>query len=122
MKRARFRALVEEALAELPQEFRERLDNVAIMIEDRPSAEEMASVGAEDRYELLGLYLGVPQTERDSGYHMVLPDRIVLYQKNIEDVCESDEEVRQEVKLTVAHEIAHHFGISDEELDRLGLG
>ncbi|MBI2867955.1 MAG: metallopeptidase family protein [Chloroflexi bacterium] len=122
MKRAHFRALVDQALAELPREFLDRLENIAILIEDWPSMQELDEVGMDDRYGLLGVYLGLPLSERGSSYNMALPDRIILYQKNIEDSCATEHEVREQVKVTVAHEIAHHFGISDEDLERWGLG
>ena len=122
MRRREFRNLVKQALDGLPAEFLRRLDNLAITIEDWPSDEELKHLRRKDRLQLLGLYVGVPLIDRSSSYNLVLPDRIILYQKNIEATCESEEEVQRQVQLTVAHEIAHHFGLSDEELARLGLG
>jgi predicted Zn-dependent protease with MMP-like domain len=121
MRRKEFRRLVQQALAELPSEFLHRLDNVAITIEDWPGQDDLEFAGVQDRYDLLGLYVGTPLPER-SGYNLALPDRIILYQKNIEAASENDDEALQQIKLTVIHEVAHHFGITDEELERLGLG
>ena len=108
-KQKKFEALVREALKELPEKFRLRLENVGIVIEEEH----------EDK-ELLGLYEGVPQTHRDSGYTFVMPDKITLFRKALCEACETEEELRREIRHTVMHEIAHHFGISDERLDEIG--
>ena len=100
----RFHALVADALDSLPDDIRARLDNVEIVVED---------TGAPDT---LGLYHGIPQTERDAGYSLVLPDVITIYRAPIEARARSDDELASEVRRTVLHEIAHHFGISDERL------
>jgi predicted Zn-dependent protease with MMP-like domain len=98
------------------------MENVEVMIAEWPSARDLAEAGMEknERAELLGLYSGVPLTERDTGY-AVLPDRITLFQGSIQRVTGSDPEaIREEVRITVVHEVAHHFGISDERLKELG--
>jgi predicted Zn-dependent protease with MMP-like domain len=107
----RFAALAQAALAELPPELAGRLDNVALFIEDEPPTEDPG---------LLGYYEGIPQTERDSMYGGVLPDRIVLFRHSILEGCDTQAEVVREVGITVAHEIAHHFGIDDDRLHALG--
>lgn len=114
-----FERLVLEALRGLPGVFRDRLDNLDVVVEDWPSQEELASVGLEGRYELLGLYHGVPLTDRYS-YNMVLPDKISLFQRPIEAICRTRQDVVEQVRRTVVHEIAHHFGIDDEHLDGTG--
>ena len=107
----RFEQLVEEALAAIPAELRGLIDNVAILIERRA-----------DDPSLLGLYDGVPLTDRHDYGGMVFPDRIFLYQDPICAMCTTADEVRDEVLVTVVHEIAHHFGIDDDRLHELGWG
>jgi predicted Zn-dependent protease with MMP-like domain len=114
--RQRFEKLVSEALEELPPRFAERLSNIDVEVRDWPSADEMRAARVPPGRLLLGLYRGVPQTRRSQGYNMALPDRIFIYQQPIERVCGSDDEMRQRVRRTVLHEIAHHFGWSDAEL------
>jgi len=109
LRRARFARLVSRAVAELPERYRVRMRNIEIVIEDEPPAESG---------DLLGLYEGVPLTERrDEPY---LPDRISIYRRNIEAMSSSPRVQAKVVRDTVIHEIAHHFGISDERLDELG--
>ncbi len=120
MCRSDFRLLVSQAISELPDFILGKMDNVAITIEDWPSPEQLSGQDVS-RYDLLGLYLGVPLTERHSNYNFVLPDRIMIYKKNIESRASSIAELKQHVKETVIHEVAHHFGISDAELERFGL-
>jgi len=122
MKREVFERLVAEALDGLPEQLRTHMENVEVIIAEWPSARDLAEAGMEknERAELLGLYSGVPLTERDTGY-AVLPDRITLFQRSIQRVTGSDPEaIREEVRITVVHEVAHHFGISDERLEELG--
>jgi predicted Zn-dependent protease with MMP-like domain len=106
----RFEELVAEGLDALPEALKRAIDNVAIIVE------------TESRHRnLFGLYEGIPLTERDfQGYTGVMPDRITLYQATICSVCSSEEDVRAQVRKTVIHEIAHHFGISDPRLEELG--
>ena len=120
MRRSDFRQLISQAISELPEFIVRKMDNVAITIEDWPGPEQLHGLDTS-RYDLLGLYLGIPLTERTSNYNFVLPDRIIIYQKNIESRASSVEELKQHVKETVIHEVAHHFGISDAELKRFGL-
>jgi predicted Zn-dependent protease with MMP-like domain len=109
--RRRFESLVADALDELPGWVQEAMDNVAVVVEDRPP---------DDDPDLLGLYEGIAQTERES-YAGVLPDRITLFRSTIEaEAGEDDEELRAQIAETVVHEIAHHFGISDDRLEALG--
>jgi predicted Zn-dependent protease with MMP-like domain len=120
MTLAEFEKLVLEALDQILDEISDRLDNVDVVVEDWPTSEQMAGSGIEDGHYLLGLYEGIPLTDR-YGYDMVLPDKITLFQKPIEAICSSDEEVVAEVRTTVVHEVAHHFGIDDDSLDEMGV-
>lgn len=123
MNEVTFEKLVAEALDSLPQEFLLRLENVEVIIEDWPSDEDLVEAGleGEDPRELLGLYVGVPLTARDTNYAGALPDRIVLYKRSIESWAGEDPEaVREEVRHTVIHEVAHYYGISDERLQEMG--
>jgi predicted Zn-dependent protease with MMP-like domain len=117
-----FEALVAEALDDLPEYVRQRLENVAVVVEERATAERLERFGRAPEYDLLGLYEGVNRVDRASGYHLVAPDRITLFWKPIlEEVGSSDPElIREEVRKTIIHEVAHHFGIDDAELERLG--
>lgn len=117
-----FAELVAEALDSLPQEFLERMENVEVLIEDWPSREDLEAAGLSprDRGYLLGLYHGVPLTHR-GAFYSALPDRITIFQKPIERLAgEGDDAIREQVRHTVIHEIAHYYGISDERLDELG--
>jgi predicted Zn-dependent protease with MMP-like domain len=115
-----FEELVAEALNSLPPDIQEKLENVEVVVEWRPSPAQMRRMGLGSGQTLFGLYEGVPLTERTSGYGMVLPDKITIFRQPIEAYCHSDQEVRQTVRRTVLHELAHHFGISDERLRELG--
>jgi predicted Zn-dependent protease with MMP-like domain len=108
----RFDELVADALDLIPAELAAAFDNVVVLVEDR-NAEEP---------ELLGLYEGVALTERDSNYAGSLPDTITIYRGALLEMCGSDDEVVDEVRITVIHEIAHHFGIDDDRLHELGWG
>lgn len=116
----KFEALVVQALDELPAFFKDRLQNIEVLIADWPTEEELAQAGLGPDELLLGLYQGIPLTERTSDYGLVLPDTITLYRKCIAEVCDTPEEIVREVQQTVKHEIAHYFGISDERLQELG--
>ena len=120
MERERFEELVEKALEELPEQFRERLSNIDIEVEDFPSPADMRIARVPSGGLLLGLYRGMPQTRRGLSYNLVVPDRIIIYQRSIERVCRSDEEIVERVGHVVRHEIAHHFGIDDDALRRMG--
>jgi predicted Zn-dependent protease with MMP-like domain len=107
-----FEDLVAEALDEIPDELARLVDNVVIVVEDdSPEGES-----------LLGLYEGVPLTERGASYAGVMPDRITIYRRPILSICDTTDDVLDEVHITVVHEIAHHFGIDDARLHELGYG
>ena len=120
MRRSRFRRLVERALDEIPDQLANRMDNVVILLRNQPTAEELESLGLGPRHTLLGLYVGQPLTNR-GWYGETLPDRIMIYQQPIESVCHSEDEVVEQVRETVLHEVAHHFGIDDDRLDEIGI-
>ena len=105
-----FERLVSDALDEVPAELMALLDNVVVLVEDRNDEEP----------ELLGLYEGYALTERGADYGGSLPDRIMIYREAICDVCDDEDQVAEEVTITVVHEIAHHFGIDDDRLHELG--
>ena len=113
MSEAEFELLVSDALDDLPPELAALIDNCVILVEDSPPPGEP---------DLLGLYDGVPLTERGTTYSGVLPDRIFVYRLPTLAICETPEDVREEVHITVVHEIAHHFGIEDARLHELGYG
>nr|WP_230417139.1 metallopeptidase family protein [Micromonospora tarapacensis] len=112
MGRERFEELVGEALDEVPEELLALMNNVVILVEDDPPPGE----------DLLGLYEGHALTARGWDYAGVLPDRILIYRKPILRICHTDDDVVEEVAVTVVHEIAHHFGIDDARLHELGWG
>ena len=119
MERERFEDLVEEALQELPAMFREKLENLAIMVEDQPEGQARRQHGPR---LLLGIFQGIPATQKSVWDIVTAPNRIVLYQKNIEAVCRNDAEIREQVRKTVMHELGHYFGMSEEQLRQAGLG
>jgi predicted Zn-dependent protease with MMP-like domain len=112
MGRERFEELVADALDEVPAELLALLDNVVVLVEDDPEGDE----------ELLGLYEGFALTDRGWDYGGVLPDRITIYRNPTLRICETEDDVIDEVAITVVHEIAHHFGIDDDRLHALGWG
>lgn len=111
MERTAFEELVSEALDGIPEELAALIDNCVVLVEDEPPGDDPG---------LLGLYDGVPLTERDSGYTFLMPDRIFVFRNPLLDMCESSEQLTEEVRITVVHEIAHHFGIDDDHLHDLG--
>ncbi len=121
MKREDFEKLVMKALKDLPRVFKDRLENVDVVIENRPTIELANAVDASHRRMVMGLYHGVPLDRRTHQYGNVMPDKISIYQVNIERVCRTDEEIVRLVTHTVHHELAHHFGISDKRLKDLGI-
>ena len=116
MDRQRFEELAMEAVEALPQGFLHRLANIDIEVRDWPSPEELRSTRVPAGATLLGLYVGIPHTRRGRGYHLTLPDRILIYRRPIERLCRSDDEVRERVGRVIKHEIAHHFGLTDADL------
>ena len=118
LTRKKFRNLVTNSLAELPKEITFKLENVDIVIDDVASSSQLVGTGLENDLELLGLYEGIPLNDR-YGYDLVLPDKITIFQKSVESICTTEEELKSEIKATIMHEIGHHFGLSEEELANL---
>lgn len=122
MRRHEFEKLVLEALAKVPVEFQEHLQNLDVVVKWRPSPAERRQAGSRYGDDLLGLYLGVPLTERGAYYNMALPDKIAIYQEAHERLCSSREEMVEEVRKTVLHELGHYVGLEEERLEELDLG
>ena len=118
MTLAEFEKLVRTALEEIPVEIARELNNVNVVVEEWASKDQLVGTGIEEGNYLLGLYEGIPLTDR-YGYDMVLPDKITLFQGAIEAICENDEELVKEIRDTVVHEVAHHFGIDDDRLEEM---
>ena len=112
-----FEALVEKALDELPPEFGERLENVVVVAEDEPTVDDLRTVGLDpEEDDLLGLYRGIPLSERDSLLLGELPDHVAIFRGPLVRMCRSRRELIREIRDTVVHELGHHFGLSDEEM------
>lgn len=122
VSKSEFAALVEEALRDLPAEFATALDEVSVEIKDRPTPAQLRSVGLEEDQLLLGLYTGRPLTERSVTDGPRLPDAIQIFQEDCELACDSREELVQQVRMTVLHELGHHFGLDEDDLEGLGYG
>jgi predicted Zn-dependent protease with MMP-like domain len=99
----------------------ERVHNVDIVVERRPTARERKAAGIGPGQTLLGLYQGIPLTQRGESYNLVAPDKINIYQEPIEEMCATDDDVREQVRKTVLHELGHYFGIDDARLGELGM-
>jgi predicted Zn-dependent protease with MMP-like domain len=120
METQRFEQLVARAIENLPKELLERLENIDIVVADEPTPDQLRRNNLKKNETLLGLYEGIPLTERTYGYNAVMPDKITIFQKPIEAVCKNDAQIVAEIQRVVRHEIAHHFGIDDERLEELG--
>ena len=120
ISRQQFEAIVWAAVDELPQNLRTQMQNIEIEVRFSPSNEDRAYAAVPDDETLFGLYQGIPLTQRDTHYELVMPDLITIFQRSHEESCHTLVELHNEVARTVRHEIAHHFGISDARLDELG--
>ena len=121
LTRPAFRRLVREVLESLPERVLALMENVDVVVQPWPEPRHLEAMGLESPYDLLGYYEGVPRTERTTAYTMALPDRIYLFQRPLEAVSESLEALRAEVRRTLLHELAHHLGWPEGEMERLGL-
>lgn len=119
MTRDQFKQLVNEALETIPEDFRAAMQNIAIVIEDEPSPEQLDEVGIEPEDTLLGLYEGIPLTERQWAHGNTLPDKITLFQGPIEDASEDEDDTVVAIGETLIHEIGHYFGLSEEEIEAI---
>jgi predicted Zn-dependent protease with MMP-like domain len=120
--RAQFERVVERALRGLPRAFKEKLANIAVVVEDWADDETLEEMGIEPPDTLYGLYRGVDLTQRDSSYGNVLPDTVTIYQGPIEEDCEDEAEMQEIIRDTVVHEIGHYFGLDDETMHRIEDG
>ena len=119
MKRAEFERLVAEAVMLIPKRFRREMKNLALVVEEEPSAELLEEMEIEPPDSLYGLYQGTPLPERTWGYGNTLPDRITLFQRPIEEDCEDEDEIRAAIGETLIHEVGHYFGLSEEEIEEI---
>jgi predicted Zn-dependent protease with MMP-like domain len=114
-----FEELINKAMEELPQEYVKGLDNVVIIFEDRPSPEQREKLKLRCDHTLLGLYEGIPRTQRGMGYNLVLPDRITLFKGPITHMVDDMAELKEQIKRTLWHEIAHHYGLDHDRIHAL---
>ena len=119
MNRTKFERLVDQAIQQLPPEFREKLENVAVIVEDCPSDEILERMEVPPGDTLFGLYEGTPLTDRGAASPL-FPDRIWIFQAPIENECDTEDEIREEIKTTIVHEVGHFFGLDDDYLEELG--
>jgi len=115
--REQFEKMVTRALEKLPEKVKKRIENVAVCVENQPTREQLEETGSRRGDVLLGLFEGVSETAWGKGFGNILPNKITIFQKNIERFADTPEEVEREVRTTVRHEIAHHFGWSDGEIE-----
>ena len=116
MTREKFERLVVEAITLIPKRFRREMKNLALVVEEEPSIELLKEMDIVPPDSLYGLYQGTPLPERDWGFGNVLPDRITLYQRPIEEDCDDEDDVRAVIGETLIHEVGHYFGLSEEEI------
>ena len=113
LNRIEFEKIVEDGIKAIPEKFLQKLKNVAIIVEDEPTPSQKKKLNIRAGWTLYGLYEGVPQLERGANYSAVLPDKITIFQNPIEAAAENENDIKEMVKNTVWHEIAHHFGIDE---------
>lgn len=117
LSRREFDKVVQRAIRRIPEEIRDRLENILISVQDRASADLLEEMGLEPDYPLLGVYTGASLMERSSFYMPPLyPDTIFIFQKPLEEMCRTVEELEEQIEITVVHEIAHYLGMTEEEL------
>jgi predicted Zn-dependent protease with MMP-like domain len=121
MERTKFILLVRRALRDVPQPFRDRLRDVDIVVKTRPTTDDLRAAGLRADESMYGFYRGVPLTERDSGYNLVPPDIIDIYQEPLEEDFPDEPDLLREIRTTVLHELGHYFGIDDDRLHELGM-
>ena len=116
MQKGRFEKIVREGIKAIPEKFLRKLNNVAIVIEDEPTPAQKKKLNIHSNWTLLGLYEGISQTRRGTNYNAILPDKITIFQKPIEKEARDEKDLKEIVKNTVWHEIAHHFGMSEAQV------
>jgi predicted Zn-dependent protease with MMP-like domain len=122
LDRTSFVSLIHAALRDVPPPFKQQLTKIDIVVKRRPGPDDLAEAGLARGESMYGFYRGIPLTERDSGYNLVAPDIIHIYQEPLEEDFPDDTQLIAEIRTTVLHELAHFFGIDDDRLDELGLG
>lgn len=120
--RNRFEQAVERALSRLPREIQSRMENLAVIVENRPDADLLEAMGFAPDETLFGLYTGIPLPQRSAKEPPLYPDEILIFREPLEAFCRSVEEIEEEIEITVAHEVAHFLGIGEERLAELGYG
>jgi len=115
-----FHEYMNEAVENIPNVFKDKIENVAFISEDYPTEHDVERLGLKSKYSLLGLYSGVPYTFRNTYYMNVTPDRIILYKKNIESLCNNIAELKEKIREVVIHEVAHYFGMDEDEVRSAG--
>jgi predicted Zn-dependent protease with MMP-like domain len=115
-----FQVYMESALESIPDNFKSKFDNIVFIIEAYPSEDDLRRLGVAAKSDLLGLYSGVPYTHRNTWYAGTSPDRIILFQKNIESLCSSRDQLVAKIREVVVHEIGHYFGMTDAEIREAG--
>jgi predicted Zn-dependent protease with MMP-like domain len=120
ISRRQFDRIVEQAIGRIPKEFREHLDNMIITVQARPSPELLEELGYDPDEPLLGVYTGIPLTERSAIEPPLYPDTIYLFQEPLAEMCETLDELESEIEITVVHEVAHYLGIDEDRLAELG--
>ena len=122
VSKSEFARFVEQALAELPEPFASHIEQITVEIKDRPTRQQLRSVGLDPDELLFGLYQGVAMPDRSVEHSGVLPDRILIFQEDHEIACDSPAQLVEEIRTTVLHEIGHHFGMDEDDLDEVGYG
>ena len=116
-----FEQVVEEVIEELPKRLRNAVRNLGVLVEEEPSDDLLLELRHDPNEHLLGLYVGVPLPERTFGEEPYLPDQILIFRKPLEHICQNRRELREQIRITVIHELAHYFGFDEDHLQRLGL-
>jgi len=119
LEQKKFEELVDKAYQKIPEKFKQKMENIVITVEDYPTQEDLGHLKSRGKNILLGLYRGTPLPQRSIWQVARMPDKIVLFQKNIEKICSSEKEVEEKVYEVLQHEIAHYFGLSDREIYEL---
>jgi len=114
-----FDDLITKAMNDLPQKYIKELENVAIVMADEPTSEQVKKMKLDGRHLLLGLYEGIPLTQRGSGYNFVLPDKITIFKNSILAVTHNESELFEQIKRTLWHEIAHYYGLNHNQIDKI---
>ncbi len=114
-----FEELVTEAISGLPEKFKEKMENIVVVVESLPSQELLREMKIKSPYGLLGLYRGIPYTRRGIWYRNVMPDKIIIFKKPIEVRCRNKEEIKESVRRVVVHEIGHYFGLGEADLRKI---